>query len=1194
MRLGSTDRKVFWCFIDKASWLLCGLLVFALCGAAEADASGDQAIHTQRSFRAVSKAETGFFPGAINIFAGNGTVGGTYADGSSPTSVSIGAPSAVAVDSEGDILFAGASGNTIFAVYEGGTVTPLIAAVTTQASTPVTPLKGDIYQVTAVSSTCGYCYKDGIVANQAFLNNIQGMSFDPAGNLYIAAGQNMFSVFKVDALTTELHVVAGQFDLPSAYSEGDAIDGVPATSVTLSDPSDVKTDSFGNFYFTDSGNIVALVVYSGSQPPPILAAEGVNVTSSDKGNIYTIAGQVQTFCEGPGTCTDAGPGRGSLISGALSLAVDAAGDVYVLDNYALTVRLIYAGGSVPPLLTSVKSLKGGYVYTVAGLNTQFVPCAAASCGDGGKAADLSFNAPMYVDVDSSGDVYVADALDHAIREISAAGTAATVAGIADPNQTVPALPQGGGLATNTALNLPATITIDGQDNLYIADNGYNIVWIVGSAQPQTISFPKLDSPVTYGAGQVALEATASSGLPVTYSVTGPAVLSGSGSSAELNVTGAGTVIVTATQAGNAEFGAAPPVHQTIVVNKATLTVTANNATKKQGQPNPAFAATYSGFVDADTAATALTGQPAISTTATSTSPSGSYPLTISVGSLASTNYTFTFVSGTFTITGATAQTISFAPLAPITYGQFTSLALMASASSGLAVQYSVVSGPGSISGSMLTITGGGTIVITVSQPGDSTYAGATPVTQSLVVKPAPLTLTAPNLTYPHGTTIDPTTFPAPTISGFVGSDNASLISGSAAYTTNASGTPPAGTYTLTIARGTLTVVPQAAANYTLANFVAGSLTIGLAAQTISTLPLPTVVYNTLYSVTASSSSGLPVTVTATGPIVVYGSNMTTPSTGNNTVQFYSNGVGAASLRISQGGSSDYTAATPIVLSFLAGKAELDVQADNQVQEQGAPNPTFTYVIGANVQAGPLGGFVDIPTIVSGVPLLTTTATSSSPPGAYPIVPSVGTLVSTDYFFKFINGVLTVTPPGSFVITANPSSLTIPNGMSGQATLTITPTNAYQGTVTLSCGTLPANVNCVISPATYTFPGSQNADGSENAAQGTITVSTLGVIASATRGGGSALAAASFVFPGALIAGLLAFGRRRLKRSGIFLGICYLVVLGLGMLPVTACGGSASLAKAAPGTTILTINGSGTVPSGSGTVIASAPLSVTIQ
>ena len=1140
---------------------------------------------------------SGFFPGAINIFAGNGTPDGAYVNGSAPTQVSIGSAAAVTADSQGNIYFAGDSGYTIYVVFAGGTVPPLLAAVTTQAASPVTPVAGDIYQITAVSSTCFGCYTDGIVASQAYFNNITGMSFDASGNLYIAAGLNMYSIFEINAASTQVHVVAGQFDIQSTYSAGDTINDVPATSIQLNLPEDVKTDSFGNIYIADNGNDVALVVYSGTQPPPVLAAEGVSVTASDKGNIYTIAGQVENFCFAPGTCTDSGPALGSLIGGAISLSVDASGNIYILDNFANTVRLIYVGGTAPPLLSAFPNPQTGSMYAIAGLNTQFTPCSAAPCGDGMTAANLQLNQPFYLATDASGNVYIDDELDYAIRKVDTSGLVSTVAGIADPTQTPPTIPVGGGAATSTPLSEPLAIAFDPQDNLYIADAAYNLVWKVGPSEPQTITFPRLDSPVTYGAAQIPLDATASSGLAVQYSVTGPAIVSGSGSTASLNLTGAGSVTVTATQSGNSEFGAAPPISQTITVNKALLTVTAQSVGRVYGQPNPAFNAIYTGFVGADTQASSLTGQPLITTTATATSSVGVYPLTITQGSLASANYTFTFVNGTLTISGSTAQTISFPPIAPVTFGQ-APLTLNATATSGLPITYAVVSGPGTISGSTLTITGGGTIVITAAQSGNNTYAQATPVTQSLIVKPALLTVTAPTLTYPFGTTINTANFPPPAITGFVGTDTAALVTGAAQYTTNASGTPAGGTYTLTVSQGTLALVPSAAANYVLANFVAGSLTIGPASQTISTLPLPPITYNTLYSITASASSGLPVTFTATGPIAFLGSNVTSPATGNTSVQFYANGIGPATLTATQAGSTNYAAAQPIVLSFVTNKAELDIQANNLIQEQGAPTPNLTYVIGANVQAGPLGGFLDIPAIVSGIPVLTTAATPTSPPGTYPIVPSVGTLVSPVYFFKFINGTLTITQPGSFIITANPSSLTIARGMSGQATLTITPMNAYQGTITLGCGQLPANVSCVISPATYNFPGSQNADGSENAAQGTITINTQsGTVVGALPAQRSTLLQAAFLFPGAIATVFLVFARKRFMRSSSLWSLCCLMALSLGLLTVAACGGgskSSLSGNAAPGNVVVTINGSGTTPAGNASVTASVPLNVTIQ
>ena len=139
---------------------------------------------------------------------------------------------------------------------------------------------------------------------------------------------------------------------------------------------------------------------------------------------------------------------------------------------------------------------------------------------------------------------------------------------------------------------------------------------------QTITFPAVSSP-TFGAASVPLAATASSALAVTYTVvSGPGSVSGS----TLTITGAGTVVVQASQAGNlGSYNAAPDVSQSITVNKATLT---NHHGVREPErwigSNPAFTASYAGFV-AGNGATSLTGTLTFTTAATSTSPPGAYP-----------------------------------------------------------------------------------------------------------------------------------------------------------------------------------------------------------------------------------------------------------------------------------------------------------------------------------------------------------------------------------------------------------------------------------------------------------------------------------------------------------------------------------------------------------------------------------------
>jgi len=85
------------------------------------------------------------------------------------------------------------------------------------------------------------------------------------------------------------------------------------------------------------------------------------------------------------------------------------------------------------------------------------------------------------------------------------------------------------------------------------------------------------------------------------------------------------------------------------ISKATLTVTANNASRSYGVTNPVFTASYSGFANGETN-TAFSGSPSLTTVATTTTIAGSYPITVTNGTLSATNYTFNFVNGILTIT----------------------------------------------------------------------------------------------------------------------------------------------------------------------------------------------------------------------------------------------------------------------------------------------------------------------------------------------------------------------------------------------------------------------------------------------------------------------------------------------------------------------------------------------------------------
>jgi hypothetical protein len=131
--------------------------------------------------------------------------------------------------------------------------------------------------------------------------------------------------------------------------------------------------------------------------------------------------------------------------------------------------------------------------------------------------------------------------------------------------------------------------------------------------------------------------------------------------------GAGPHTVTAVYSGDALYNTSTSTAAPLSVAPAPLTVTAENKSRLFGAANPPLTATLSGFVLGQNLATSgVTGSASCTTTATTFSPGGGYPITCTVGSLSAANYTFTtFVPGTLTVT-YTGACISGTATGPLT------------------------------------------------------------------------------------------------------------------------------------------------------------------------------------------------------------------------------------------------------------------------------------------------------------------------------------------------------------------------------------------------------------------------------------------------------------------------------------------------------------------------------------------------
>lgn len=201
---------------------------------------------------------------------------------------------------------------------------------------------------------------------------------------------------------------------------------------------------------------------------------------------------------------------------------------------------------------------------------------------------------------------------------------------------------------NSATSITATFKDGVSGYLSVTTPGGTAIATIPIKASQTITFT---SPVirTYGNADF-VPAMASSALPV-------ALVSSNAKVAtivngKVHIVAAGTVTVTATQAGNATKYDAASLSQLLTFNKALLTVKADNKSKKTGAANPLLTATITGFVNGDKQ-NSLSIQPQLSTTAVTASKAGVYPITVS--GAASNNYTFTYVSGSLTVSASATK-----------------------------------------------------------------------------------------------------------------------------------------------------------------------------------------------------------------------------------------------------------------------------------------------------------------------------------------------------------------------------------------------------------------------------------------------------------------------------------------------------------------------------------------------------------
>jgi hypothetical protein len=194
---------------------------------------------------------------------------------------------------------------------------------------------------------------------------------------------------------------------------------------------------------------------------------------------------------------------------------------------------------------------------------------------------------------------------------------------------------------------------------------------------------------------------------------------------------------------------------TLTINKVNLTVTANNANRNYGAANPTFTASFSGFIGGDNSSV-VSGTPTFTTTATNTSPAGTYPITPALGSLSATNYNFTnFVNGTLTIGQTnTSITVTSNPN-PSTIATAVTFTATVTGSGGSPTGTVNFRNNGSLLGSSIlasgqatfayTFTGQGDNQITAEYGGDANFVSSTSTALTQIVYATALQITNTSL-----------------------------------------------------------------------------------------------------------------------------------------------------------------------------------------------------------------------------------------------------------------------------------------------------------------------------------------------------------------------------------------------------------------------------------------------------------------
>ncbi|MDR3745126.1 MAG: Ig-like domain repeat protein [Acidobacteriaceae bacterium] len=318
--------------------------------------------------------------------------------------------------------------------------------------------------------------------------NIHDVGVDPIGGVYmIDIGTNTV-VRRIDPHSGIINVLAGTPSLTTVCSSATDKygDGCPAND---------GKGNVGGAYTSLSGSSRGMAVAKNGD---VYIADYTNSLihkiSASTGVMTVVAGYIATA--GPkngstkGYTGDGGLATSAELNSPRGVAVDAAGNIYIADSGNNVIRMVSASTG------KISTIAGAY----PGSNTNAPatsPAGSATNGDGGPAASsaTTLDVPEDVEIDANGNVFIGDSTNNRVRVIYAGGTqvaklialtnSGAVAQVGDIYTVVGTVPATGTytagsmmLATSLTIGNPRKLSVDPSGNLYIADNGNNVIWFV--------------------------------------------------------------------------------------------------------------------------------------------------------------------------------------------------------------------------------------------------------------------------------------------------------------------------------------------------------------------------------------------------------------------------------------------------------------------------------------------------------------------------------------------------------------------------------------------------------------------------------------------------------------------------------------------------------------------------------------------